>query len=407
MAIANRKVEYRLYPTPAQDRKLRDMLGAHQRLYNAALEQRRLAYRMQGKSLSFAAQCRQLTELRASDDTYATLNAQSCQVTLKRLDLAFQSFFRRLKAGERPGFPRFKAYRRYPGCGYKSHGVGWKLLPGDGLRHGHLRLSGVGVLSIRGQARTAGAPKTCEILHKDGRWYASVTLVCEPVRQGGRNACGLDWGVATFATVAMSDGTTEPVGNPRFLRRKLQHLRRVQRELAKKLRGSRRREKCRKRLASLHRKIANARHYFLHQISAHLVKQSGLIATEGLNVKAMTAKGGSHKNGLNREILSTAPAAFLAMLRYKAEEAGIVWVEVPTKQVKPSQTCSGCGQQAKKDLAERTHRCECGLALGRDENAARVMLNWALSGRATGWEPSGRGGAGLPAPVNCETPAIP
>lgn len=407
MANVNRKVEYRLYPTPAQERKLRDMLGAHQRLYNAALEQRRLAWRMSGKSVTFAEQCRDLTGLRADDPAYAQLNAQSCQVTLKRLDLAFQHFFRRVKTGEKPGFPRFKAYRRYPGWGYKTHGDGWRFMPGDGMRHGHLRLSGVGVLAMRGKARTAGTPKTCEILHKDGKWYASVTLDGEPFRQGGRDACGLDWGVETLATVALSDGTTHTVENPRHLRRQLKHLRRVQREVAKKKRGGKNREKCRKRVASLHRKVADARRDFLHQTSARLVKRLGLIATEGLNVKAMTAKGGSHKKGLNREILSTAPAAFLAMLRYKAEEAGIQWVEVPTQKVKPSQTCSGCGKQVKKPLAERRHRCECGLTLGRDENAARVMLNWALSGRPTGWEPSGRGGAGLPASVSRETPAIP
>jgi putative transposase len=407
MAIVNRKVEYRLYPTPAQERRMWDLLGAHQRLYNAALEQRQLAWRMQGKSVTFAEQCRQLTELRAEDEAYAELNAQSCQVTLKRLDLAFQHFFRRVKAGEKPGFPRFKAYRRYSGWGYKTHGDGWKLLPGDAMRHGYLRLSGVGILKMRGKARTEGAPKTCELLHKDGKWYASVTLDCEPLRRGGRDACGLDWGVETFATVALSDGTTDNITNPRYLRRQLKYLRRVQREIAKKKRGGKNRVKCRQRLASLHRKVANARRDFLHQTSALLVGRLGLIATETLAVKGMTAKGGSYKKGLNREILSTAPAAFLAMLRYKAEEAGIQLVEVPTRQVKPSQTCSGCGKQAKKPLAERHHRCECGLVIGRDENAARVMLNWALSGRPAGWEPSGRGEAGSLASVSRETPAIP
>lgn len=345
---------------------MRDKLGAHQRLYNAALEQRRLAWRMLSKSVTFAEQCRQLTELRADDETYAALNAQSCQVTLKRLDLAFHSFFRRVKTGEKPGFPRFKAYQRYPGWGYKTHGDGWKFTPGDGMRHGRLRLSGIGVLKMRGQARTEGTPKTLEVLHKDGRWYTSVTLACEPLRQGGRDAAGLDWGVETFATVALSDGTTEAVENPRHLRRKLRHLRRVQREVAKKKRAGRNREKCRQRVASLHRKVANARRDFLHQTTAKLVQRLGLIATEGLNVKAMTAEGGSHKSGLNR---------------------------------------GGCGKQAKKALAERTHRCECDLVSGRDANAARVMLNWALYG--TGWEPSGRGGAGLPVSANRETPAIP
>src|SRR5271167_1231750 len=115
MALVNRKVTYRLYPTPRQDAVLRDMLGAHQRLYNAALEQRITAYHAQSRrlSVSFVDQCREVTELRAADPTYAALNAQSCQVTLKRLDLAYAHFFRRVRQGQTPGFPRFKAYDRF------------------------------------------------------------------------------------------------------------------------------------------------------------------------------------------------------------------------------------------------------------------------------------------------------
>ncbi len=180
-------------------------------------------------------------------------------------------------------------------------------------------------------------------------------------------------------------------------------LRRRQRALARKQRGSKSREKARAAVAAFHEKLANQRRDFLHKKTAALVEQLGVIATETLKVKNMTASGGSRKKGLNREILSTAPALFLQMLRAKAEEAGVAWLEVPTQTVKPSQTCSGCGRQEKKTLAERTHRCACGTVLGRDENAARVMLNWAL--RASGREPARWGGVAQPGlPVNHETP---
>jgi putative transposase len=130
------------------------MLRLHQQLYNAALEQRISAWRLRHASVSFAEQCRQLTELRSTDTEYRSLNAQSAQVTLKRLDRAFQAFFTRVKRGETPGFPRFKSLERFSGWGYKKHGVGFRFLPNAGGGHGRLRLSGVGVVPARGRART-------------------------------------------------------------------------------------------------------------------------------------------------------------------------------------------------------------------------------------------------------------
>ena len=398
MTQVNRKVIYRLYPSAVQERLLADMLGAHQRLYNAALQQRIWAYRAQQRtSVSFADQCKQLTELRGADPEYNAINAQSAQVTLKRLDLAFQAFFRRVKANKsrpkgkkrRVGFPRFKSYHRFSGWGYKTHGDGWRLFPAPTGQHGKLRLAGVGLITMRGCPRTPGEPKTLEILHKQGKWYAAITLACKPQRQAGTQAAGLDWGVETFATLAVMGGMRDEIENPRHLRQQLQALKRAQRSLSRKVKGSQRREQARQKVAGIHGRIANRRQDFLHQESAKIVKQYGLIATEELNIVAMTAHGGKRKRGLNREVLSTAPSTFLRTLRCKAEEAGVVWFDVPTRTVKPSQTCSQCGRQAKKGLTERIHQCPCGLVCGRDENAARVMLNWAL--RSTGQELARRG----------------
>src|SRR5450631_3045370 len=169
-----RKVVYRMYPSPAQEAALLDMLGMHQRLYNAALEQRIAAWRRTRTSVGFVDQCADLTELRAADESYAAINAQSSQVTLKRLDLAFAAFFRRVKTGQTPGFPRFKAFDRFSGWGYKSHGDGFRFTPGngtvsrlkDGKRHGLLKLSGIGTIKVRGRARTMGEVATCEIARK-------------------------------------------------------------------------------------------------------------------------------------------------------------------------------------------------------------------------------------------------
>jgi putative transposase len=261
-------------------------------------------------------------------------------VTLRRVDLAFKAFFRRVQdRNGKAGYPRFKSRRRFSGWGYKTHGDGWRLLPGERMRHGRLQLSGVGAVKIRGKARTSGEARTCEIQHKDGHWYASITVECCPQRDAGPLVAGMDWGVETLATLALADGTMLHIDNPRHTRRGLAQLRHAQQSLSRKRRGSKNREKARHLVAALHRRVANQRRDFLHQTSAWLITLIGLLVTERLAIRPMTAHGGRRKRGLNREILSTAPGLFLQMLAYKAEEAGSGYVEAPTRRLKASQTC--------------------------------------------------------------------
>ncbi|OIR10757.1 putative transposase [mine drainage metagenome] len=403
-----RKVTYRMYPGTRQTEKLEELLGLHQRVYNTALEERIRVYGETSKTLGFAAQCKELTSWRKQCEALAAVNAQSLQVTLKRLDLAYAAFFRRVKAGETAGFPRFKPIQRFAGWGYKTHGDGFRLQAGDKMRHGHVRLSGVGMVRVRGQARTPGAVKTAEVQHKGGRWYLSVTVECNPQRASGTLAMGLDWGLESFATVCSSDEKTHSVANPRFLDKPQRQILKVLQQAVsrKKDKRTNNRRKAVALLSAESRRIANRRKDFLHKTSAGLVNQYGLIATEQLSVKNMTASGGAHKRGLNRSILDTAPSTFLNLLKTKAEEAGSLWVEVPTRQVKPSQTCHRCGSQCKKLLSERRHQCDCGASCSRDENAARVMLHWALYGNATGQELSEVGNGSRLAAQNHEIPHI-
>lgn len=251
------------------------------------------------------------------------------------------------------------------------------------MAHGKLRLSGIGVVKLRGAARAAGEPKICEILHRNGKWYASVTLNCEPTRVSGSGVMAFDWGLEQFATVVDGAYQTHTEPNPRFMdKTQRAELKTLQQAVARKTnKRSHNRKKAVAKVAKLHSKIARQRLDFHHQLAAKWVKNNALIATEQLNVKGMSANGGEYKKGLNREILSAAPAQFLIILECKAAEAGIQWIEVPTRQVKPSQTCHRCGAQRKKSLNERRHVCPCGTNCGRDENAARVMLNWALTGK--------------------------
>ena len=412
-----RKVMYRLYPNATQTERLETMRGLHQRLYNTALEERIRVYQETGKGLSFADQCKVLTRWRRISAGLASLNAQSEQVTLKRLHLAFQAFFRRVKNGDTPGFPRFKSLRRYPGWGYKTHGDGWRLHAGENSVHGKLYLQGVGHIPMRGRARTTGTPVTCEILHKAGKWYASVTLEIETIQRERGTAIGaFDWGLTDFLTLATPMGI-ETVANPRRLKNQLAELKRLGQEVSRKIRMAQERTGRKKgfpvsvslrhaisHLARLHAKVARQRQDFLHQTSAALVKRFGALGTESLTVQNMVRSGGVRKKGLNREIYAASPAAFLTMIRTKAEEAGSWYEEAPTREIKPTQRCHGpcgpqcgpCGPQCacgrlpdtKKTLSDRQHQCpHCGVTCGRDENAARVLLRW-LDARLSGREPS-------------------
>ena len=419
--MLNRKVTYRLYPNVDQTERLVEMQGLHQRLYNTALEERLRVYKETGQGLSFVDQCRTLTQWRQKSPGLTSLNAQSEQVTLKRLHLAFQAFFRRVKTGETPGFPRFKNIHRYPGWGYKTHGDGWKLHLGENGAHGRLYLQGVGQIPIRGRARTAGTPITCEILHKAGRWYASVTREIEAIhRECGTEMGAFDWGLTEFLTIATPKGM-ETVANPRHLRNQLAELKRLGQEVSRKIRVAQKSSGRQRgfpvsvslrtaisRLARLHAKVARQRQDFLHQTSAALVKRFGALGTEALVVQNMVKRGGARKNGLNREIYAASPAAFLKMTRTKAEEAGSWYEEAPTRTLKPTQRCHACWQlpDAKKKLSDRQHQCpHCGVTCGRDDNAALVLLRW-METRLAGREPSEVWSGGRLAAIKHETHAI-
>ncbi|PZO59517.1 MAG: transposase [Pseudoxanthomonas suwonensis] len=198
--------------------------------------------------------------------------------------------------------------------------------------------------------------------------------------------------MATYATLALEDGTFEEVPNPRHLDAETEALREEQQALSRLARQrqiSRRAHAAAKRkLARRHAKVAARRKDFLHKLTARLASRHPLIATEKLCVRGMTAsargtgaepgRNVAQKAGLNRSILDTGPSTFLNMLRYKAEEAGSEFLEADTRRLKPSQRCPSCGSVRKKALAERRHACACGCDLGRDEAAALVLLQWGL-----------------------------
>lgn len=412
-----RKVTYRLYPTPKQAAALSDLLRSHQQLYNAALEERISAWSKANKSVTYADQCKSLTELRRDLPEWASAaNCSSQQMTLRRLHKAFCAFFRRVKAGQTPGFPRFKSLGRFPGFSFKSHGDGWRFTPEDGWRHGSLRLAGVGQIRARGQARQGGEIRASDILHRDGRWYLSLTVavsIPQRARQAD-GALGFDWGVETFMSGVTHTGESIRIDNPRWWQSEKERVVALQRAVSsKRNKRSRRRREAVSKLAAARAKTARRRLDWMHKTTAKLAAQFALVATEQLQVASMTrsaagaldqhGKNVAQKAGLNREILDTAPALFTSLLRCKVLETGGQWVEAPTRMLKPSQRCPACWATQKKALSDRTHSCaQCGHTEPRDIASARVVLRWALETEDAGREPRLYGDAHAPR----ETPSF-
>ena len=393
METVNRRATYRLYPTPAQEAALEAQREAHRLLYNAALEQRRTAWKRQRVSLGYVQQCQDLTALRQTEAT--PLPAQSAQHTLKRVARAFEAFFRRRKAGaDDVGYPRFKSRTRLKGWSYPTHGDGWRFVPREGMQHGRLRLAGIGHVRMRGDARTTGTPKTCDIVYRHGRWYASIVLMCQPERSHGVETIAFDWGVETFATIASTESEPVPVATPHVLGRSETTLKAAYQARDTKKKCSHGWRLATKRVAQLHSKMARQRLDFHHKQAAAMVDGAAAIFTEQLQpanlvrrpkpkqdttTGAYLPNGAAAKAGLNKAMLDSAPAQFLGILRYKAAEAGVVYAEAPTRSLKPSQRCHACDAVVKKPLRERWHVCPCGASCGRDVNSALVLLAWGLA----------------------------
>ena len=382
-----RRVTFRLYPTHQQEKTLHDWRRMHCELYNAAVANRRTQYERFGHCVTYLEQQNCLPAFKKVWPEYKPLGSHALQATLKRVDLSFQRFFRRLG-----GRPKFKSSRYYRGWTYPCKS-GWSALTNG--KHGHLQLSNLGSLKMRGQARNRHrTPTTCTIIWTGGKWYASITVNCVPVRQTGTSTVGLDFGCKTV--VANSNGGTIQI--PERLKQLDHKIRQVSKAKRRKQRpncqqkrkGSRRWQKQSSRISRLKRQQKHIRHDWVHQTAAQIVRDNSLVATEKLNLKGMTrkAKKGSkrkqQKTGLNRSILSVGIGMLRSAIEYKLDEAKGLFVEVPTQKVKPSQTCPNCGYQQKKTLEQRVHDCQqCGYKADRDVAAAQVMLNWAR-----GWEPA-------------------
>jgi putative transposase len=357
--------KYRVYPTKKQAVLLDEQLAEACRLYNAAVQERRDAWKMRKTSLSYYQQAKQLRDIRAAGDL-SLANYTSCQDVLRRVEKTFQSFFRRVKQGKIAGYPRFKSVTRFHSYTFPKYGNGCQL-----RQNKRLHIQGVGELKVKLHRPVAGRIKTVTLRRDCSRWYVcfNVEIDLPPPLPATGNATGIDVGIESFAV--LSNGTT--IKNPRYYQTAQAKLRRVQRKVCRRKKASNRRRKAVQQLTRVHHHIKNQRSDFHHQVARQLINQYDVIAYENLNIKGLV------RSRLAKPIADVGWGRFLATLSDKAAEAGREIVRVNPNGT--SQRCI-CGAPVPKTLAVRWHHCpRCQLSVPRDQAAALEILRLGLSRR--------------------------
>jgi putative transposase len=385
MGSIHKAYKYQLMPTPTQEKVLEEVLWRCRELYNAGLEERKTAWEKCGAAVTFAMQSAQLPGIKDERAEYRDINAQVLQDVLHRLDKTYQAFFRRVKTGEKPGYPRFHGRDRYNCFTYPQvgdHG-------GAALDGGVLNLSKIGRIRIRLHRPLEGVPKTITICREADGWFACVSCTdvpMQPLPATGQET-GIDLGIEAFAT--LSDGTR--IFHPGWYRKAERALKTAQRRVSRRKQGSNRRRKAVKLLAKAHQKVKRQRRDFHHKTALALVRANDTIYHENLQPANMV----KHHH-LATSISDAGWGAFLTILTDKAACAGRGIIGVNPAYT--SRICSGCGVMVAKGLSVRWHACpECGTSLHRDHNAAK---NRERAGQAL------RGGVALAASEYREAPSF-
>lgn len=359
---------YRLEPNLEQRQLFARFAGCSRFVFNHALAARKAHLAAEGKNISYVQQSKELPILKNVEETawLGEVHSQVLQQALKDLDSAYQHFFRRLKNGETPGFPRFKK---------KGDRDSFRYPQDVKVEASRVFLPKIGWVKYRNSRAAEGKLKQATVKREGDHWF--IYLVCQvelpdpiPVAISEECAVGIDVGLKNFAV--LSDGTR--IENPRFLEKTSAKLKKAHRKLDRKVKGSNNRKKQAARVARLYTKARNSRKDFAHKVSTAIVKNHDVIAVEDLNIAGMV------KNRLlSRAISDVGWGMFLGMLNYKAEWAGKHFVKIgrfePT-----SQRCSGCGARKPTPLSVRIYECDsCGVVKDRDWNAS---LNIRAAGLA-------------------------
>lgn len=378
--LTRKSFKYRIYPTKSQISTLENQFSMCRHLYNWNLAERIEAYKEDGATISYNQQQNKLPALKKERPWYKGVHSQVLQNTLRRLDNGYQAFFRRVKKGETPGFPKFKKRGQWNSITFPQY----HKFPTDSGSS----VSKVGNIKIvyHREIPEDAKIKTLTITKEAGKWFAcfsvELSLDIEP-KQDLLPPIGIDMGLIDFFYA--SDGSQ--VSIPKYFRKKEKQLQRLQRRLTKSKKGTKQYRKILKAIQKCHYRVKCQRNDFLHKKANELLSKSGTIFHEKLAVKNMIRRpkpkqdeetgeylpnGASAKAGLNKSIGDAGWGRFFEFLRYKSEVLCKQVVSVPPHYT--SQICSSCGKTVEKSLSTRIHRCECGFVANRDKNAALNIL---------------------------------
>jgi putative transposase len=386
-----RAYKFRMYPTSKQD----DLLVAEQNdmrfLYNAALEDRKYMWRRHRISVSFRTQDAQIKEIRAADPDYERWSAAAESQTVLRLERSFQNSFRRVKAGEKPGFPRFKGAGRFNTVVHRAvTGAKWDSAPHLSMTRAYFK--GIGHVKVKQHRPVVGKVKTLAVKREGRKWYVILSVEQDlpaPLPKTGA-VVGIDLATGDNGLAYTSLG--ERIGNPEYGKASQERKAAAGQALSRTKKGSNRHRKAVRRLAGVSRKITNQRRDYLHKASLKIVQAYDVIVAEDMNTAGMTRRaaprpdgaggyehnGGSRKTGLNRSILDAGWGMFLDMIRNKAESAGREFIQVHPAYT--SQACSECGHRDAANRNGKVFHCRrCGHRDDADHNAAVNILRAGLA----------------------------
>ena len=364
-----RGIKYRIYPNESQRNQIARTFGCCRFVYNRALDVKKTAYSETGKSIATNDLIKMIPAWKRDPDTswLAQVDSMALQQSIRDLDRAYKNFFRRVREGGKPGFPKFKS-RRHARQSYRTNG-------GKVLDRNHIALPKLGTVRAKVSRPLQGRFISVTVsLDAAGRYFATFLCIDVPSKDAPATdrEVGIDLGVETLAT--LSDGTK--IENPRHLKKYERKLAREQRRLSRRKgarkgeKQSRRYLKQRKRVARIHANIADARTDALHKVTTMLADENQVLCMEDLN-----AKGMMKNHHLAKAVTDASFGEFARLLEYKCDERGRSLVKIG-RFYPSSKTCSACGHRLDAlPLSVRSWDCPaCGAHHDRDVNAARNIL---------------------------------